>query len=177
VALAPRPVTIELLRLLAWDPASGRLELEVRCSAGTYIRALARDLGEGLGCGGALASLRRTAALGFDLEGAVPLERLASGPPPLLRDPLEALGHLARRRLSPAELPGWRCGRALQTTPPVGEAEPPAAGPIQDSGDPDGTTEPPPPVAILRPDGSLAGIAQPGPEGQLHPRLVFDAAG
>jgi len=194
VALAARPVTIELLRLLAWDPASGRLELEVRCSAGTYIRALARDLGEGLGCGGALASLRRTAALGFDLEGAVPLERLASGPPPLLRDPLEALGHLARRRLSPAELPSWRCGRALQTTPPVGEAEPPAAllsgqPPGQRSGDPIATGAPPPvaatpdaespapPVAILRPDGSLAGIAQPGPEGQLHPRLVFDAAG
>lgn len=177
VALAPRPVTIELLRLLAWDPASGRLELEVRCSAGTYIRALARDLGEGLGCGGALASLRRTAALGFDLEGAVPLERLASGPPPLLRDPLEALGHLARRRLSPAELPSWRCGRALPAAAPLGEAELPAAGPIQDSGDPDGTAEPPPPVAILLPDGSLAGIAQPRPGGQLQPRLVFDAAG
>ena len=175
--LEPRPVTIESLTLLGWDPGTGRLELEVRCSAGTYIRALARDLGESLGCGGALASLRRTAALGFGLEAAVPLERLASGPPPPLRDPLEALGHLARRRLNPAELPSWRCGRALPAAPPVGEAEQPAAGPISDSGAPDGSAEAAPPVAILRPDGSLAGIAQPGPGGQLQPRLVFDAAG
>ncbi|MFN5162496.1 MAG: tRNA pseudouridine(55) synthase TruB, partial [Cyanobacteriota bacterium] len=63
--LPPRPVTIHRLALLAWDPASGSLDLEVECSAGTYIRSLARDLGERLGCGGTLARLRRTGALGF----------------------------------------------------------------------------------------------------------------
>jgi hypothetical protein len=89
------------------------VELEVRCSAGTYIRSLARDLGEQLGCGGALARLRRTATLGFDLSTAVDLERLASAPPPPLLDPLAALAHLERRQLLEEELPGWRCGRAL----------------------------------------------------------------
>ena len=46
------------------------------CSAGTYVRSLARDLGDQLGCGGALAQLRRTAALGFTLEASLPLEAL-----------------------------------------------------------------------------------------------------
>ena len=44
--LAPRPVTIHRLELLHWDPEHARLELMVGCSAGTYIRSLARDLGE-----------------------------------------------------------------------------------------------------------------------------------
>jgi tRNA pseudouridine55 synthase len=113
VELPPRPVTIHSLQLLGWDPAEARLELEVRCSAGTYIRSLARDLGEHLGCGAALARLRRTETLGFDLSTAVDLERLASGPLPPLLDPLLALGHLERRQLLAEELPSWRCGRAL----------------------------------------------------------------
>ena len=113
VELPPRPVTIHSLQLLGWDPAEARLELEVRCSAGTYIRSLARDLGEHLGCGAALARLRRTETLGFDLSTAVDLERLASGPLPPLLDPLLALSHLERRQLQAEELPSWRCGRAL----------------------------------------------------------------
>ena len=113
VELPPRPVTIHSLQLLGWDPAEARLELEVRCSAGTYIRSLARDLGEHLGCGAALARLRRTETLGFDLSTAVDLERLASGPLPSLLDPLLALGHLERRQLLAEDLPSWRCGRAL----------------------------------------------------------------
>ncbi|MFM8588673.1 MAG: tRNA pseudouridine(55) synthase TruB, partial [Limnohabitans sp.] len=53
--LPSRPVTLHRLELLAWDPEQGRLEWEIHCSAGTYIRSLARDLGDVLGCGGALA--------------------------------------------------------------------------------------------------------------------------
>ena len=127
VELAPRPVTIHSLCLVAWDPAEARVELEVRCSAGTYIRSLARDLGELLGCGGALARLRRTATLGFDLSTAVDLERLASGPPPPLLDPLAALAHLERRQLLEEELPGWRCGRALPLR--AGDVDPVGNGP------------------------------------------------
>jgi tRNA pseudouridine55 synthase len=127
VELAPRPVTIHSLCLLAWDPAEARVELEVRCSAGTYIRSLARDLGEHLGCGGALARLRRTATLGFDLSTAVDLERLASGPPPPLLDPLAALAHLERRQLLEEEWPGWRCGRALPLR--AGDVDPVGNGP------------------------------------------------
>jgi tRNA pseudouridine55 synthase len=154
--LAARPVTISVLELLDWDPASGRLELAVTCSAGTYIRSLARDLGTALGCGGALAQLRRTAALGFSLEAAVAMECLEGRPRPPLLDPLAALNHLPRHQLSVPELAGWRCGRALDAT----------AGYPADQA-----------VAVLRPDGSLAGIARSDAGGRLHPRLVVDAAG
>ena len=152
VELAARPVTIHRLELLGWDQASSQLELEVHCSAGTYIRSLARDLGEVLGCGGTLARLRRTEALGFRLDQAVKLEAL---PQPLL-DPLAALGHLPRQQLAPDQWSGWRCGRAFPA--------------LQ-------TLEPDTPVAVLGPDGNLAGMARALPGGLLQPKLVFDAAG
>lgn len=71
---APREVTIHALRLLALGP--DWLELDVRCSKGTYIRALAEDIGAALGCGGHVASLRRTEVAGFRLDQAVSLEAL-----------------------------------------------------------------------------------------------------
>lgn len=154
--LTARPVVIHRLELLGWDPASGRLELEVDCSAGTYVRSLARDLGVALGCGGALARLRRTAALGFGLDQAIPLDRLATPPLPPPRDPLEVLVDLPRQRLAPDQLASWRCGRCLPRTV---EQLPEGA------------------VAVLTPDGNLAGIARSDSEGLLLPRLVFDAAG
>ena len=77
--LASRAVTIEQLDLMRWDPSTGQLDIKLRCSAGTYVRSLARDLGDQLGCGGALAQLRRTAALGFTLEASLPLEALGPG--------------------------------------------------------------------------------------------------
>ena len=66
--------TVYALDLLGVE--DDRLELEVRCSPGTYVRALARDLGEALGVGGHLAALRRTRSGGFGLDAAVPLEAL-----------------------------------------------------------------------------------------------------
>jgi tRNA pseudouridine55 synthase len=77
--LAARDVRIDGLALVALEPDA--LEILVWCSAGTYIRALARDLGEALGCGGHLAALRRLSSGAFGLEGAlgVPaLRRLAA---------------------------------------------------------------------------------------------------
>jgi tRNA pseudouridine55 synthase len=154
--LAARPVTIQRLELLGWDAATASLELLVRCSAGTYIRSLARDLGEALGCGGALARLRRTEALGFGLEQAVPLEALDQAPLPALLNPLTALGHLPQRRLLDAELEGWRCGRALDHGLSLEEGAP---------------------VAVLGPDGNLAGMARTSEGGLLQPKLVFNATG
>jgi tRNA pseudouridine55 synthase len=159
MALAPRPVTIQRLELLAWDQEGARLSLAVRCSAGTYIRSLARDLGDALGCGGCLADLRRTEALGFGLEQAVGLERLGEAPPPALIDPLLALPHLRRQQLSPTELESWRCGRAI-----------PAENDAAQAGAADA-------VAVVAPDGNLAGIARADGTGLLRPKLVFDAAG
>ena len=75
VTLTPRHVTIFDLELL--ELRLPRLSLEVECSTGTYVRALARDLGEALGCGAHLEALTRTHVGPFALEDAVPLHALA----------------------------------------------------------------------------------------------------
>jgi tRNA pseudouridine55 synthase len=72
VERAPRPVTIHLIELLTFD--SPQATIDVRCSAGTYIRSLAHDLGRQLGCGAHLTALRRTAVGDFTLDQAVSLE-------------------------------------------------------------------------------------------------------
>ena len=69
-----RTVTIHQLTLLDYDPETGKGELEIFCSKGTYIRSLVDDLGKALGCGGMLTSLIRSKANGFTLEDCVTLE-------------------------------------------------------------------------------------------------------
>ena len=70
VARQATPVTVHALELVSRD--ADRLELALRCSAGTYVRALARDLGERLGTGAHLVALQRTRSGGFSLEQSVP---------------------------------------------------------------------------------------------------------
>ncbi len=70
----PRPITIHELTLLGME-ADG-IRLRVRCSKGTYIRTLCKDIGEALGCGGCMARLRRVRAGEYTVDGAVPLEVL-----------------------------------------------------------------------------------------------------
>jgi len=79
VQLAARPVTIHELVVHQVRPIDEGIEvdLSVRCSSGTYIRAIARDLGAELGVGGHLGSLRRTAVGPFDLDAAHTIEELA----------------------------------------------------------------------------------------------------
>lgn len=71
----PRPVTIHGLEVLEQTGESEYL-LRIRCSKGTYVRTLCHDIGEALGCGGCMSSLRRTMAAGFTLEDAVTLEQV-----------------------------------------------------------------------------------------------------
>lgn len=151
--LAARPVTIHALNLLDWDPSSGQLSIEVHCSAGTYIRALARDLGEALGCGGCLGNLRRTQALGFHDHQAVPLpEKDSDLPIPL--SPAMALAHLPCRQLSATEETDWRCGRRVSISEGSGSV-----------------------LLVLNHDGSLAGIGLRDSEDLLRPKVVFNAIG
>ena len=70
----PRPVTIHELTLLGME-ADG-IRLRVRCSKGTYIRTLCKDIGEALGCGGCMAALRRVSAGAYTIAEAVPLQEL-----------------------------------------------------------------------------------------------------
>ena len=147
--------TLHRLDLLRWDAGSGQLHLEVHCSSGTYIRSLARDLGQALGCGGCLASLRRTQALGFHDHQASPLpDADRDDPPPEPLSPLLALGHLPQHQLSPSEQIDWRCGRRLELGAGPGEA-----------------------VVVCNPDGSMAGIGLREAPNLLRPKVVFDAAG
>lgn len=76
VARKPRPVTIFELSCL--DFSGETAALRVRCSKGTYIRTLCKDIGQALGCGGCMENLRRTAAGAYTSEDAVPLDTLLS---------------------------------------------------------------------------------------------------
>jgi tRNA pseudouridine55 synthase len=111
VELPPRPVTVRRFDVLSVRPGSasevGRaievvdVDVEVDVSSGTYVRALARDLGAALGVGGHLTALRRTRVGGFTLDGAVSLDALtaiseAAGPDGI---PLLPIADAARAQL------------------------------------------------------------------------------
>lgn len=74
VDLAPRKIMVYSLELLEWAPPEA--VIDIYCSSGTYVRSLAHDLGEKLGCGAHLIGLRRTKSGRFTLRDAVPLRRL-----------------------------------------------------------------------------------------------------
>jgi tRNA pseudouridine55 synthase len=112
VARAPRPVTIYALDLLAYEPPD--LELRIDCSSGTYVRALAHDLGQALGTGAHLAALRRTAVGRFQVDDAVPLDDLtAENLADHLRPAAEAVAHLPRLALPDEQIADLVQGRAI----------------------------------------------------------------
>lgn len=82
VQLAARPVTVSRFELLAVRRGDAVTDLDVlvECSGGTYVRALARDLGAALGVGGHLTALRRTRVGPYGLEGARTVDELAAAP-------------------------------------------------------------------------------------------------
>ena len=136
VQLPSRPVTVS--EFVVFESRSGQsedgvavLDVDVRvtCSSGTYIRALARDLGDDLGVGGHLTALRRTRVGGFDLRSAVPAELLIDRdtvhPTPDLLSAAEAASRvLPVREVSQEEATNLSHGRWLT---PSGDAEPVAA--------------------------------------------------
>ena len=82
----PRPITIHELTLL--ERGENTLRLRVRCSKGTYIRTLCKDIGKALGCGGCMEALRRVSAGEYTIDEAVPLQELldTDSPENYLRD-------------------------------------------------------------------------------------------
>ena len=76
----PRSITIFELDCLSFDGETARVR--VRCSKGTYIRTLCKDIGQALGCGGCMESLRRIAAGAYDIGEAVPLQTLVESENP-----------------------------------------------------------------------------------------------
>jgi tRNA pseudouridine55 synthase len=77
VARTPRQITVYDLKRLS-DVIDGRAELEIECSKGTYVRTLCADIGVALGCGGAMAALRRVRSGAFSVEQAYTIEQLQS---------------------------------------------------------------------------------------------------
>ncbi|MEX0856342.1 MAG: tRNA pseudouridine(55) synthase TruB [Gemmatimonadota bacterium] len=113
VALAPSRITIHEIQLE--KAPLPEVHFRVRCSTGTYIRALARDLGDRLGVGAHLTALRRTAIGPFRAETALPLNALgdASAVSAVLVPPLVAVGHLPIRELDGVEAGRIRLGQAI----------------------------------------------------------------
>jgi tRNA pseudouridine55 synthase len=97
VTLAARPVEVSALELMSFAPPDVGFRATV--SGGTYLRSLARDVGEALGCGAHLATLLRTRVGPFQLEDAVTPQRLTAGD---LRDPATLVADLPRRELDDA---------------------------------------------------------------------------
>jgi tRNA pseudouridine55 synthase len=155
VVLAARPVTIHRIDLLAY--AWPALELEVECGSGTYIRSIAHDLGEALGCGGLVEVLVRTRIGPFSLADAIDLSRLEGALlADLIRPATEAVAELPQRVLCPDELSRIVQGQSIQ-----GEL---GATPADPGGD----------IALLAPDGSLVAIAEHDPgAGRVHPRRLL----
>jgi tRNA pseudouridine55 synthase len=120
VHLEPVPVTVHELALLRHDGAD--VELDVMASSGTYIRAIARDVGAALGVGAHLVSLRRTAIGTYRVEDALPLEALddAERVRTALVAPADALPGFGRLDLGEAEVVEIRHGRPVRAAVPDG---------------------------------------------------------
>jgi tRNA pseudouridine55 synthase len=116
----PREVDIRDIALMAWR--SPEIEVRVRCSKGTYIRALAEDIGEALGCGAHLAALTRTGAGPFAIADAVgldALERLDERQRDDLVLPIDVMvDPLQRVDLAEADARRLTCGQALGWSAP-----------------------------------------------------------
>ena len=102
--VAPDPVRVEVYALDVTAVELPEVHFRVRCSSGTYVRALGRDIGRTLGVGGHLTELRRTRIGPFDVADAVPPELLTTESAiPRLVDPLQGLAHLPRVELDADE--------------------------------------------------------------------------
>jgi tRNA pseudouridine55 synthase len=121
VAVEPVKVTVTRFDLTGIDLPN--IEFEAECSSGTYIRALARDLGRALGTGGHLVALRRTRIGTFNLKNAVTTDQLAQ-PDALQRaalTPLEAMAHLPRVDVDADAAARLRQGKALSAADAGGD--------------------------------------------------------
>jgi tRNA pseudouridine55 synthase len=151
--LKPRPVTVYEFTVTDVRPAGDLLDVDatVRCSSGTYIRALARDLGDKLGTGGHLTVLRRTRVGGYGLDAARTLDQLAERfeVMPLAQ---AAAAAFPRRDLSADEARRLAHGGRLPAGPPG--------------------TGTPSPTAAFAPDGSLVALLAEQ-DGQARPLAVF----
>lgn len=158
VTLAARPVRIDRIAVTGYEWPY--LKVVVDCSAGTYIRSIARDLGQMLGVGGMIETLRRTAIGPFEVEASQTLDNLlhSSDLKAITQHAAEALPGWPRVRLSAVDLTEICHGRAVKASEIFQEV---ASG-----------TE----VAMIDPEGGLAGLAKVAERGDakcIQPWRVF----
>lgn len=159
VELPARPVTVARFEVTGWARPDGvdgaavlDVDVEVECSSGTYVRALARDLGDALGVGGHLTALRRTRVGPFGLAQARTLEQLGElDDPVLLPLPLAVRAAMAVREIDAEQARALSYGKFLAPIGTVG---------VHGAIAPDGTV-----IALLREDGEHS-----------RPVLVFEPA-
>ncbi|MEG3857687.1 tRNA pseudouridine(55) synthase TruB [Microcoleus sp. herbarium12] len=175
VEVAARNVEVFRLEILDWRPGDfPELDLSIACGAGTYIRAIARDLGALLNAGGTLACLTRTESSGFSIDQSLTFAELElqlqhNTFTPIL--PSAVLGHLGAIVLSPEYTKRWFQGQRL----PIPETAI-AAEETQDNSLKNPIPQPPSPLQVYDPDGNLLGIGQVACSETstiLSPQIVF----
>jgi len=118
--LAPREVKINELILMKWDQINGIIEIKIKCSAGTYIRAIARDIGEILNSEGCLLQLKRISACGFDEQNSIKItdieeEKRKKNSKNFIIPTISALNHISTFVLGNEEqINFWQTGRAIK---------------------------------------------------------------
>jgi len=116
--LEPREVNIDELVLIKWDQIKGIIEIKIKCSAGTYIRAIARDLGKNLNSEGCLLKLKRISACGFHEQNSIKIsdmEKDKQNSKNFIIPTISALDHISTFVLNnEEEINFWQTGRAIK---------------------------------------------------------------
>lgn len=189
-AMQLRAKTVQVHRIDILHYEWPRLALSIECGSGTYIRSIARDLGEALGCGGLMSALQRTRIGQFDIATAVsPDDITVAALPGLMTNPVQVIGHMPQYRCQPSDVALLQTGKVVpmrgdfvtnsDTQCPQGEAGAPGAKSTHDLaagrevaisdevaiGDE---------VALLCSEGkTLLALGQLQANGVLQPRQVF----
>ncbi len=165
VTLKPRTVRVDRLEITGFEPGVATLELD--CSKGTYVRSIAHDLGQLLGCGAAADEIRRLEVGPFKVEDAVPppaREHDEAGEQALLAALLpmsRAVAHLPAVRVKDSWIVPLRNGNTV----PAGGYAPVAERPPHSGG----TST----YAVLAGNDALLAVAEINPLGQLLPRKIL----
>ena len=174
--LIPKKVTINKLNLISWSQNKGELLVDVDCSTGTYIRSLARDIGDKIGCGGYLKSLRRTKAYDFIENHLVKLPEKSDFYPeedkPKVLNPNIFFKHLSSFELiSEEEIISWRSGRKISFQNNVTRLKVSKNNEVEDSFIHNNN------ILVLNKENKILGIACLDQSFAIKPKVVFNAIG
>ena len=174
--LVPKKVTINKLSLLSWSQSKGELLIHVDCSTGTYIRSLARDIGERLKCGGYLKKLRRTKAYNFNEKQSVQLPEKAKfyseKNKPTVLNPNIFLKHLSSFELiSEEEIISWRSGRKISFQNNIKRLK------ICENNSHEDRNMNNKSILVIDKKNEIQGIANLNEQFEIKPKVVFNAIG